>query len=141
MKVIILENDRMEEVADGYARNYLLPRKLAIPASPPAMAAAEKRREQRENELERKKAEMQALAEKLAALEFMVEADVGEEGKLFGSVTASDIAEAVKRTAGIELDKRKIDLSEPIKIIGDYTVQAKLFQDVAAALKIKVSAK
>lgn len=141
MKVVFLEDDRIEEVSDGYARNYLLPRKLAVLATLQAIAAAEKRREQKKAELEKKKAEMQALAEKLSSLEIVVEADAGEGGKLFGSVTASDIAEAVRKAAGMELDKKKIELDEPLKVVGEYTVPAKLFQDVSASLKVKVSAK
>jgi len=141
MKVIFLEDDRIEAVSDGYARNYLLPRQLAILATASALAAAEKRREKKAAELEKQKGQMQALAEKLSALEIVVEADAGEGGKLFGSITSSDIAEAVKKKAGIELDKKKIELEEPLKTVGDYVVPVKLFQNINASLKIKVSAK
>jgi large subunit ribosomal protein L9 len=141
MKVIFVEDDRIEAVSDGYARNYLLPNKLAMIATPAALAAAEKRREKRKQELEKRKAEMQALAEKLAALEIVVEADAGEGGKLFGSVTAADIAEAARKAGGVEIDKRKILLEEPIRTIGEYSVPLKLHPDVTAALKLKVSAK
>ena len=141
MKVIILEDDRIENVADGYARNYLLPRKLAQAATPQAVAAVEKRKEKKKAEIERKKIETQAVAEKLSAAEIVIEADAGEGGKLFGSVTPADIAAAVKKTTGIEVDKRKIDLREPLKAAGDYAVTVKLFQDITATLKIKVSAR
>jgi len=141
MKVIFLEDDRIEEVSDGYARNYLLPRQLAILATASALAAAEKRREKKAAEREKQKEQMQALAEKLSALEIVVEADAGEGGKLFGSITSSDIAEAIKKKAGIELDKKKIELEEPLKTVGDYVVPVKLFQNINASLKIKVSAK
>jgi large subunit ribosomal protein L9 len=141
MKVIFVEDDRIEAVSDGYARNYLLPNKLAMIATPAALAAAEKRRGKRKEELEKRKAEMQALAEKLAALEIVVEADAGEGGKLFGSVTAADIAEAARKAGGVEIDRRKILLEEPIRTIGEYSVPLKLHPDVTAALKVKVSAK
>lgn len=141
MKVIFLEDDRVEEVSEGYARNYLLPRKLAVTATAPALASAEKRRESKKAEVDKRKAEMQTLAEKLAASEIEIKADVGEGGKLFGSITSSDIAEAVKRETGVEIDRKKIELNEPLKIVGDYVVPAKLFQEVTASLKIKVSAK
>ena len=141
MKVILLEDDQVKNVSDGYARNYLLPRKLAILATPDAVKAVEKRSGQKMAELEKKRAEMQALADKLSALEFTVSADAGEGGKLFGSVTSSDIAAAVKSAAGVELDKKKIDLTDPIKMAGDFVVSAKLFQDIAVQLKIKVAPK
>jgi len=141
MKVIFLEDDRVEEVSDGYARNFLFPRKLAAPITASALAAAEKRKEKKKAEIEQRRAEMQTLADKLSALEILVEADAGEGGKLFGSVTSSDIAEAVKKSAGVDVDRKKIELNEPIKIVGDYIVPAKLFHEVTANLKIKVSAK
>lgn len=141
MKVIFLEDDRVEEVSDGYARNYLLPRKLAVSATPQALASAEKRREKRKAELEERKTEMQSLAEKLSALEVVVEMDAGEGGKLFGSVTTADIADAIKKASGTEIDKKRIEIQEPIKVVGEYTVPVKLFQEVTAALKLKVSAR
>ena len=89
MKVIILEDDRVENVSDGYARNFLLPRGLAALATPAAIAAVEKRREKKQTEIEKKKQEMRASAEQLGALEVAITADVGEGGKLFGSTTIS----------------------------------------------------
>lgn len=136
-----MEDDRVEEVSDGYARNYLLPRKLAVSATPQALASAEKRREKRKAELEERKTEMQSLAEKLSALEVVVEMDAGEGGKLFGSVTTADIADAIKKASGTEIDKKRIEIQEPIKVVGEYTVPVKLFQEVTAALKLKVSAR
>lgn len=141
MKVIFLEDNRVEEVSDGYARNYLFPRKLVTAATPKALAAVEKRRDKKNAELEQRRTEMQAVADRLSALEIVVTADVGEEGKLFGSVTAADIAEAVKKTAGVEIDRKKIELNEPLKNAGDYSIEAKLFRDVTATLKVKVTAR
>ncbi|MGB9612786.1 MAG: 50S ribosomal protein L9 [Candidatus Margulisiibacteriota bacterium] len=141
MRVIFLEDDHIEDVAEGYARNYLIPRKLAVVATPQAIVAAEKRKEAKKAELEKKRAEMQALAEKLSSLQVVIEAEAGEEGKLFGSVTPSDIAVACQKISGIEIDKRKIELSDPIKVVGEYQVPVKLFSDIVASLKVKVVAK
>lgn len=141
MKVIILEDDRVENVADGYARNFLFPRKLAMVATPAAMAAVEKRQEKKKAEVAKRQEEMRALAEQLSALEVVVTADVGEGGKLFGSVTSSDLVKAIRQAANLDIDKRKILLNEPIKAVGDYTVNIKLFQDISAVLKVKVAAK
>ena len=141
MKVIVLEDDRVENVADGYARNFLLPRKLAMVATPAAMAAVEKRQEKKKAEVAKRQEEMKALAEQLSALEVIVTADVGEGGKLFGSITSADLVKAIKQAANIDIDKRKILLNEPIKSAGDYTVNIKLFRDISAALKVKVAAK
>jgi large subunit ribosomal protein L9 len=141
MKVIILEDDSIENVSDGYARNFLFPRKLAINATPAAVAALAKRQEKKQAEIEKRKQEMQALAEKLSAAEVTITADAGEGGKLFGSVTTADLARAVKQSAGIEIDKRKIEIKEPLKAVGEYNVNVKLFKGVAAALKVKIAAR
>ena len=140
MKVIILEDDSLANVSDGYARNFLFPRKLAIVASPAALAALGKRQDKKKAEIEKKQQEMRELAEKLAAMEITITADSGEGGKLFGSVTTADLARAI-RQAGVEIDKRKIEIKTPLKTIGDYVVSVKLFRDINAALKVKVSAK
>ncbi len=141
MKVIILEDDRVENVSDGYARNYLFPRKLAAAATPAALAAVEKRQEKKKAEVAKRQEEMKALSEQLAALEVTVTADVGEGGKLFGSITSADLSKAIKQSANLDIDKRKIQLSEPIKAVGDYTATVKLFQEITAQLKVKVAAK
>ncbi|MBN3033153.1 MAG: 50S ribosomal protein L9 [Candidatus Saganbacteria bacterium] len=141
MKVIILEDDSVESVADGYARNFLFPRKLAVNATPAALAARDKRQEKKQAELEQKRQEMQALADKLGAAEITITADVGEGGKLFGSVTTADLARAVKENLGLELDRRKIEIKEPLKTAGDYHVSVKLLRGVTADLKVKVAAR
>lgn len=141
MKVIFLEDDRIEKVSEGYARNYLLPRRLAILATPKAEALVEKRKEKKQAEVEKKKTELRAVAEKLAAAEIVIMADAGEGGKLFGSITTADIVKAVKETLGVEIDKRKVIIVDSIKMIGDYKVQVKLFHDLFAPLAIKVAAR
>jgi large subunit ribosomal protein L9 len=141
MKVIFVEDDRVEEVSEGYARNYLLPRKLVIAATPGALALVAKRQEKKQAEVSKKRTAMTELAEKLGANQVTVTADVGEGGKLFGSITAADITGAVKNALGVELDRKKLDLREPIKMVGEYTVPVKLFQDIHAGIKLNVAAK
>jgi large subunit ribosomal protein L9 len=148
MKIVVLKEvpglgyeDDVVGVSEGYARNYLFPRKLAEQATPAALAGVEKRKEERERKLAEKRTEFSAQAETLSAQEINIAMGAGEEGKLFGSVTTQMIADAVKTACEIEIDKRKIELAEPIKLVGEYTVTVKLFRDITAKIKIKVSAK
>jgi len=127
------------KVADGYARNFLLPRKLA-------MLATEGNKKQIERERGKfvvKEAEEQkvaeAMAERLGALEISIAKKVGETESLYGSVTTADIAEALK-AKGFELDRRKLHLAEPIKRLGDFDVSVKLHPDVTAHVKVHVVA-
>jgi large subunit ribosomal protein L9 len=135
------EEDSLIDVSNGYARNYLFPRKLAVPATPAEVAALEKRKAEREKKLAEKRAEHEELAQKLSSLEVSIPVDAGESGKLFGSVTSQDIAAAVQAAAQIDIDKKKIELAEPIKVIGQYSVPVKLFQDVSATLKVNIEAR
>ncbi|OGC34900.1 50S ribosomal protein L9 [candidate division WOR-1 bacterium RIFOXYB2_FULL_48_7] len=138
MKVIFLEDERVEKVSEGYARNYLLPNGLAVVATPKAVAAAEKRLSKRRAEIDRKRSEMLAFAEKLGQVELTIPVDAGEGGKLFGSITSTQIADTIKQTEGIDIDKRKIDTRQSIKMLGEYTVKVRLFQDISADVKVKV---
>jgi len=139
MKVIFVEDDRVENVSEGYARNYLIPNRLVIAATGQALAAVEKRKDKKAAEVAGKRSEAEALAARLSEFEVEIKVDAGEGGKLFGSVTAAAIAEAVRKQAGIEIDRRKVELRDPIKNTGDYSVPVKLIQDVFAKLKLKVS--
>jgi large subunit ribosomal protein L9 len=139
MKVIFIEDDRVENVSEGYGRNYLIPNRLAIAATGPSLAAVEKRKDKKTAELAGKRTEAEGLAARLSEFEIEIKVDAGEGGKLFGSVTAAGIAEAVRKQAGIEIDRKKVDLRDPIKNTGEYTVPVKLIQDVFAKLKLKVS--
>ncbi len=132
------EADSLVEVSDGYARNYLFPRKIAVPATSAEVAALEKRRSEKEKKLAEKRSEFEELAKKLSSLEFSIPVDAGEGGKLFGSVTSQDIAAEVQKSANIEIDKKKIELADPIKALGEYSIPVKLFQDVTANLKVKI---
>ena len=135
------EEDSLIEVSNGYARNYLFPRKLAVPATSAEVSALEKRKAEKEEKLAEKRAEHEELAQKLSSLEVSIPVDAGESGKLFGSVTSQDIAAAVQAAAQIDIDKKKIELAEPIKVVGQYSIPIKLFQDVSATLKVKIEAR
>jgi len=135
------EEDSLVEVSAGYARNYLFPRRIAVPATPAETAALEKRKAEKEKILAAKRAEFEELAQKLSSLEITIGADAGEEGKLFGSVTSQDIADEVQRSSQIDVDKKRIDLADPIKVVGEYSVPIRIFKDISASLKVKVIAK
>jgi large subunit ribosomal protein L9 len=148
MKVILLkevpdlgDQDNLVDVSEGYARNYLFPRKLAGQATPKAIAELEKRKEEVEQQLAAKRAGLEELAKKIAELEIVIPADTGEGGKLFGSITTQDVAIGLSKELGIEIDKRKIVLGETIKLVGEYPVLVKLYREINAHLKIKVVTK
>ena len=127
------------KVADGYARNYLVPQKKAIEATPDNVRSMEHAKKMVADRLRKLKKEASAEADQIKGLTITIKAKVGEEGKLFGSVTSMDIAEAAK-AQGVNIDKRKIALEEPIKRVGDYTVTVKLHADVTADFKVTVAA-
>ena len=127
------------KVADGYARNYLLPRKLALLATDGNKKQIERERTKFDmKELEEQKAAT-AVAERLASVEIEIARKVGETEALFGSVTSSDIAEALAKK-GFDLDRRKLQLPDPIKRLGEFDVPIKLHPDVIAHIKVKVVA-
>ncbi len=125
------------DVSDGYARNFLFPRRLAIPATKKNIKALEKERQILLRKREREKLKAESLAEKLAAVTCEIGKQVGKEGQLFGSVTVMDIAKSLKEQ-GFELDKRKILLEQPIKAVGEYEVPVKLHPEVKTYIKVKV---
>ena len=125
------------KVADGYARNYLLPRKLALLATDGNKKQIERERVKFDaKELEETKV-AQAVAERMANLEIEIARKVGETDVLFGSVTSADIADALA-AKGFELDRRKLQLAEPIKKLGEYSVPVKLHRDVTTHVKVRV---
>lgn len=123
------------KVTEGYARNYLLPRKLATEISHAALKRLEKNRLEREARQQKDRAAAQALAQTLEQLSCTIPVKVGENDKLFGSVSANDIADTLKAQK-IEIDRRKIHLAEPIRELGVYTVKVKLHPEVEASLKV-----
>jgi len=127
------------KVADGYARNFLVPGKKAIEATPKNLNAMNHAKKMVSDRIRTMKKEATAEADRIKGLALIMKAKTGEEGKLFGAVTSMDIADAMK-AQGVEIDKRKIVLEEPIKRLGEYTVSIKLHTDVFADLKITVVA-
>jgi large subunit ribosomal protein L9 len=126
------------DVAEGYARNYLLPRKKAMKASESALQRAEAVRETRIAEERKAKEEAEAIASQLIGSRVVIAAPAGDEGQLYGSVTVVDVAEGIKRFTGIELDKGSIELAEPVKAIGLHEINVKLHADVQFLLTLDV---
>jgi len=125
-------------VSAGYARNFLFPKKLAEEATPKNIKKWEKEKEIIELKEEELRAELQAKAEKIRNLALEIEAKAGEGGRLFGSVTAGDIAEAIKEITGEEIDRKKIQLEEPIKSLGTFPLKIKFSPDVVSEITVIV---
>ncbi len=147
MKVIFIEDvpnvaraGEAREVADGYGRNYLLPRKLAVLANSRASAVVEAQLRKIAQRQAQEEAEMAELAGKLDGVEVTIKAKVGEKERLYGSITSADIADELSRSAGLDIDKRKVELEEPIRQLGSYEVTVRLTQDIAAVIKLTVVA-
>jgi large subunit ribosomal protein L9 len=145
MKVILLQDvkgkgkkGQMIEVSDGYARNFMLPKKLAIEATPDAINTMRMNDKATQERIAKEKAEALALAKQLRETTLVVTAKGGGAGRLFGSVTNQEIADALKAKLGITLDKRKIVISDPIKSVGTYTVNCKLGYEITAPLTVKI---
>jgi large subunit ribosomal protein L9 len=146
MQKVILQEDveklgnrgQVVEVKDGYARNYLLPRKLALEASPGNMKRLEKMRAAFAKKSAVEIADAQKLAELLAGVSLDIARKSGENDQLFGSVTSADISEALA-AQGYTIDKRKVQLAEPIKTIGNFEVPVKLHREVTANVKLAVT--
>lgn len=125
------------KVSDGYARNFLMPKKLAEEATKSNLNELKHKEKVQEKKYQENLAEAEELASKLEEKDFVISVKAGENGRLFGSVTTKDIAKAVKKE-GFKIDKRKIDLSDHIKSLGVHKVNVKIFKDVEATLKVKV---
>jgi large subunit ribosomal protein L9 len=145
MKVILLEDVRnlgksgdSVTVKDGYGRNYLLPRGMALGATPANLQVFANEKKALEKKQGRMRGEAQAIADKASALTLTVSRLSGEDGKLFGSVTNADVAAALKEQ-GVEVDKRKIEMHEPIKSLGEHTVPLHLHHDIVISLKVVVA--
>ena len=146
MKVILQQDVRgqgkkgqMIEVAEGYARNFLLPRKLAVPATADAMNTMRLQEKAKKAEEARQKAEAQAMAEKLKGVVVKLTAKAGANGKLFGAVTSKEVSEALQNQHGIELAKQKIVMEEPIKSYGSYELKAKLGFEISGTIYVVVA--
>ena len=145
MKVILQQDikgkgkrGQMIEVSDGYARNFMLPRKVAIEATADAVNTMRMNDKATAERIAREKAEALDTSKKLRELTVVVKAKGGGAGRLFGSITNQEIADALKTSAGIALDKRKIVIADPIKTVGTYTVTCKLGYEITAPLTVKI---
>jgi len=125
------------EVKEGYARNFLFPNGLAIEANSGTMKQFEEGKKSQDRKKEREKEEAQALAAKIGGITISLKHKAGDEGRLFGSITSAEIAEALKQK-GFEIDKKKIVLDDPIRLVGEYTVKVKLHPEVNASLPVNV---
>ena len=146
MKVILQQDVRgqgkkgqMVEVAEGYARNFLLPRKLAVPATADAMNTMKLQEKARKAEEARQKAEAEAVAEKLKGAVVKLTAKAGANGKLFGAITSKEISEGLLSQHGTELAKQKIVIDEPIKAFGTYELKAKLGFEISGTVYVVVA--
>ncbi len=126
------------EVADGYARNYLVPRGFAVKATKGGEHHIDSLQRAHGTRVNKAKAEAESVASTLAATPILVAAHAGEEGKLFGSVTPADIAEAIERQAGVRVDRHDVHLGEPIRSIGAHEVRVHLFADVDPVVTVQV---
>lgn len=145
MKIILMEDvpalgrrGEVREVATGYARNYLLPKKLALPATPGNLQNLEHLKRQRERAEDKAREAAQAAADRIAALELAVATRASEDGRLFGSVSAQDVVEFLERQR-IPVEKRRVLLEDPIKALGEYQVPIRLHHDVTATLRVTVT--
>lgn len=145
MKVILLQDvkgkgkkGQMLEVSDGYARNYMLPRKMAVEATADNINTKRMTDKATQERQQKEREEAFAISERMKDMVVTVRAKGGGAGRLFGSVTTQEIAEAIKQQEGIDVDKRRIVLDEQIKTVGDYTVKCKLGYEITAQLKLKV---
>lgn len=146
MKVVFLEDvqgvakeGEIKEVSDGYGRNFLLPRKLALSATPANIKVMEEKKRRQARREAKTEAEIAELGRQLDGKEVTIKANVGAEGHLHGAVTTTDIAAAFERQ-GINVDKRKIELTEPIHDAGSYNITIRLSKDVVPTIKVNVVA-
>ncbi len=144
MKVILLDDvakvgrrGEVRDVSDGYARNFLIPKKLALSASAGNLKNLEHIKQQQDSKAQRIKGDAQGLQQQIEALTYEERRQASEEGKLFGSVTSQDLADFLGKH-GIKIERRRIHLDEPIKTLGETTVPVRLHTDVTAQLKVSV---
>ena len=145
MKVIFLQDvptvakaGEIKEVADGYGRNFLIPKKLALVAKPGAARMVEIQRQIKDRNQEQIEAELVELANQLEGKEISLKARVGAKDRLYGSITSADIASELQNTARLAIDKRRIELAEPIRQLGSYEVAIRLAKDIIPKIKVTV---
>ena len=146
MKVVLLadvkgqgKKGQVVNVSDGYARNFLFPKNLATPADNKIMNELKGKEEARLRQIELEKQAARDTAEKLKSVSVKIKAQAGADGRIYGSVTSKEIAEQLKTQHGIEIDRRKINLTDPIKAFGGYEIKAKLGYEVTGTFKVMVT--
>jgi len=147
MKVILLEDvkgtgkkGQVVNASDGHARNFLFPRKLAIEANDTNLASLNAQQKKAEHKLSLEVKAAQDLAEKLQAKPVVIKAKVGDKGRMFGSISNKEVAEAIQSQLGVAVDKKKLVLTDPVKSVGKYTATAKLHPQVSAKVDFEVAA-
>ena len=148
MKVVLLQDvkaqgkkDQIIEVSDGYARNFLFPKKLAVPADAKVVNDIKSKQSSAKHREEVERENARDLAKKLSETTVKLTAEAGADGRFYGAITSKDIAEALKAQAGIEADKRKILLDSPIKAFGTYKIELKLYADISGKFNVTVTEK
>ena len=146
MKVILIKDvkgkgkkDQMIDVPDGYARNFLFPQKKAVPADAKATSELKSKEEAKQFKISEDRKAAQAQADKIEGKDVVIKMSHGQDGRLYGSVTAKDIAEVLSKMVGFDIDKRKINLKDTIKAYGKYSVEIKILQDIGAKFTVTVS--
>ena len=145
MRVVFLQDvadvasaGEVKEVADGYGRNFLIPKKLAMLASPAALKGMEAQRQADAQRQASSEAQAEAIAERLAGITVALKARVGSQGRLYGSVTAAGIAQEIQRLTGQEVDRRRIELEEPLRQLGSYEITIRLSREVTQKIRVVV---
>ena len=145
MKVILLDNikgvgkkDEVINASDGYARNYLIPKKLAVEANAENMSKLNNKKEAANYRKDVEKQNAEELAKKLKGIMLKIKVKAGENGKIFGGVTAKEISENLKSQYNFDIDKKKIELKETIKTLGSFNVSVKLFEGITASVRVEV---
>ena len=145
MKVLLLadvkgqgKKDQIVEVSDGYARNFLFPQKKAVPADAKATSELRSKEQARQYKISEDRKAASEVAARINGVEIEIKMGHGQDGRLYGSVTAKDIAEELKRAIGVEIDKRKLMLKEAIKAYGKYDVEVKILADITAKFVVYV---
>ena len=145
MKVLLLQDvkgqgkkDQIVDVSDGYARNFLFPKKLAVVADNKALNEVKNKEASKQYKIETEKAAANAIAAKLAEVVVKISVNAGTDGRLYGSITSKDIAEALAKQHGVTIDKRKIVMPEPIKTYGTYNYDVRLYPEIVGKVKVTV---
>ena len=148
MKVILLKDVKgtgkkgeMKEVTDGYARNFLLPKKMAVVANNTAVKELDEKNKSQENKAQKEYEAAVELGKKIEELNVVIYTKSGDGGRLFGSITSKEIAEQIKKQHNINVDKRKVHLDEPIKVLGSRVVEIKIHQKVTTKIRVDVKEK